>query len=435
MPTFTLGAKRSNCFIRRNSGRLTWKGTSTTNLHTQVGIVGAGPAGLFLSHLLHLQGIESIVIEARSRQYVEDRVRAGVLEQGTVDLMIETGVGERLKRDGLTHYGIELRFGGRDHRIDFRELAGGRGVTIYGQNHVTADLADARLAAGGRIFYEADGASVHDFGDAGLGPHPNALPKIRFRAGGESYDLSCDFIAGCDGFHGVCRRSVPESALTIYDRVYPFGWLGILAEAPPSNDELIYTYHERGFALLSMRSPTLSRLYVQCSPEEDIHEWPDDRIWQELHKRLAKSDGKWKLTEGPVLQKGVTGMRSFVTEPMQYGRLFLAGDAAHIVPPTGAKGLNLAVTDVQVLARGLAEFYHSGKREMLDRYSAICLRRVWKVQRFSWWMTSMLHRFDSENAFDRRRQLAELDYVTSSRAASQSLAENYVGLPMEWSTD
>jgi p-hydroxybenzoate 3-monooxygenase len=388
-----------------------------------------------LSHLLHLQGIESVVIESRSRQYVEDRVRAGVLEQGTVDLLVETGVGERLKREGLTHYGIELRFGGRDHRIDFKELAGGRGVTIYGQNHVAADLADARLAAGGRIFYEADGASVHDFDDAGLGPHPNQLPRIRFRSEGEPHEISCDFIAGCDGFHGVCRPSIPENALTIYDRVYPFGWLGILAEAPPSNDELIYTYNDRGFALLSMRSPTLSRLYVQCSPEEDINEWPDDRIWQELHKRLAKADGEWKLREGPVLQKGITGMRSFVVEPMQFGRLFLAGDSAHIVPPTGAKGLNLAVADVQVLARGLAEFYHSGKRELLDRYSAICLRRVWKVQRFSWWMTSMLHRFDSENAFDHRRQLAELDYVTSSRAASQSLAENYVGLPMEWSVD
>jgi p-hydroxybenzoate 3-monooxygenase len=403
------------------------------NLRTQVGIVGAGPAGLFLSHLLHLQGIESIIIEARSRQYVEDRVRAGVLEQNTADLMIETGVGERVKREGLTHYGIELRFNGRSHRINFKELAGGKAVTVYGQNLVTADLVDARLAAGGRIYYEAEGASVHDFGDTTLGPHPSLLPKIRFRCQSESHEIHCDFIAGCDGFHGVCRPSIPESALNIYERVYPFGWLGILAEAPPSNDELIYTYHERGFALLSMRSPTLSRLYIQCSPEEDINEWSDDRIWQELHKRLATADGKWKLTEGSVLQKGVTGMRSFVAEPMHYGRMFLAGDAAHIVPPTGAKGLNLAVTDVQVLSRGMAEFYHSGKRDLLDKYSAISLRRIWKVQRFSWWMTSMLHRFPDENAFDRRRQLAELDYVTSSRAASQSLAENYVGLPMEWS--
>jgi p-hydroxybenzoate 3-monooxygenase len=407
---------------------------SSTNIRTQVGIIGAGPAGLFLSHLLHLQGIESVVIEARSRQYVEDRVRAGVLEQNTADLMIETGIGERLKREGLVHYGIELRFHGRSHRINFQELAGGKGVTIYGQNLVTADLVDARLAAGGRLFYEAERATIHGFSDTTLGPHPSLLPTIRFRHAGEPHEIHCDFIAGCDGFHGVCRPSIPENALKIYERIYPFGWLGILAEAPPSNDELIYTYHERGFALLSMRSPTLSRLYVQCLPEEDINGWPDDRIWQELHKRLATADGKWKLTEGPVLQKGVTGMRSFVAEPMQYGRLFLAGDAAHIVPPTGAKGLNLAVTDVQVLSRALSDFYHSGNRDLLDKYSAICLRRVWKVQRFSWWMTSMLHRFPEENAFDRRRQLAELDYVTSSRAASQSLAENYVGLPMEWST-
>ncbi|HEX8712459.1 MAG TPA: 4-hydroxybenzoate 3-monooxygenase [Terracidiphilus sp.] len=406
---------------------------SRTNHRTQVGIIGAGPAGLVLSHLLHLQGIESIVIEARSRQYVEDRVRAGVLEQDTVDLLKQTGVGERVSHEGLTHYGIELRFHGRSHRIDFKDLTGGKAVTIYGQNHVVADLADARLAAGGRILYEAEGASIHDFSDATLGPHPSVLPKIRFRHQDEPHEIHCDFIAGCDGFHGVCRPSIPERALKIYDRVYPFGWLGILAEAPPSNEELIYTYHERGFALLSMRSPTLSRLYVQCSPEEDINEWPDDRIWQELHKRLATANGKWKLTEGPVLQKGVTGMRSFVAEPMQYGRLFLAGDAAHIVPPTGAKGLNLAVADVRVLARALAEFYHSARRDLLDKYSAVCLRRVWKVQRFSWWMTSMLHRFPDENAFDRRRQLAELDYVTSSRAAAQSLAENYVGLPMDWS--
>jgi p-hydroxybenzoate 3-monooxygenase len=388
---------------------------STTNLRTQVGI------------------IESVVLESRSRQYVEDRVRAGVLEQGTVDLLQETGVGERLQREGLTHYGVGLRFGGRDHRINFKELAGGRAVTVYGQNHVVADLADARLAAGGRIFYEAEDASIHDFSDATLGPHPSLLPKIRFHCEGEPREMHCDFIAGCDGYHGVCRPSIPESALTIYDRVYPFGWLGILAEAPPSNEEIVYTYHERGFALLSMRSPTLSRLYLQCSPDEDVNQWPDDRFWEELHRRATTANGEWKLTEGPVLQKGVTGMRSFVVEPMQYGRVFLAGDAAHIVPPTGAKGLNLAVSDVRVLARALAEFYHSGKRDLLDKYSVICLRRVWKVQRFSWWMTSMLHRFPDENAFDHRRQLAELDYVTSSHAASQSLAENYVGLPLEWS--
>jgi p-hydroxybenzoate 3-monooxygenase len=396
-------------------------------MRTQIGIVGAGPAGLVLSHLLHLQGIDSVVIETRSRQYVEERVRAGVLEQGTADLLADAGVGARLKREGLIHHGIELRFGGRGHRIDFQDLAAGRSVIIYPQNKVVADLFDARQAAGGQVFVEAEGVSVHDF-DSASG---TAKPKIRFRAAGESHELTCDFIAGCDGFHGVCRPSIPASALTIYDRVYPFGWLGILAEAPPSSDELIYAYHERGFALLSMRSPEISRLYVQCAPDENIENWSDQRIWQELHTRLGTADGKWKLTEGPILQKGVTGMRSFVVEPMQYGKLFLAGDAAHIVPPTGAKGMNLAVSDVRVLARALAEFYKSGKQNLLEDYSKTCLRRVWKVQRFSWWMTSMLHLFDTDNAFDQRRQLAELDYVTSSRAASQSLAENYVGLPLE----
>ncbi len=396
-------------------------------IRTQVGIVGAGPAGLLLSHMLHLQGIESVVVEARSRQYVEERVRAGLLEQGTADLMVETGVGARLKREGLVHHGIYLRFGGGTHHIDFNELAGGRSVIIYPQNKVVADLVDARLAAGGRIFYESEGVSVHDFSDGGREVHP----KIRFRAGGKAEEVVCDFIAGCDGFHGVCRPSIPEGALTVYDRIYPFGWLGILAEAPPSSDELIYAYHERGFALLSMRSPEISRLYVQCAPDEDIHEWPDERIWDELHKRLATTDGKWKLTEGRVLQKGVTGMRSFLVEPMQHGKLFLAGDAAHIVPPTGAKGLNLAAADVFVLSRALTEFYVSGRKDLIDNYSETCLRRVWKAQRFSWWMTSMLHLFNTDNAFDRRRQLAELDYVTSSRAASQTLAENYVGLPME----
>lgn len=404
-------------------------------MRTQVGIIGAGPSGLMLSHLLHLAGIDSIVVEARSRQYVEDRVRAGLLEQGTVDLMIETGVGERLRREGLTHHGIVLRFGGRSHRIDFRELAGGRSVTIYGQNRVTADLVDARLAASGQIIYEADDVSIHDFAETSLASRPQLPPKIRFRVNGASREIACDFLAGCDGFHGVCRPSIPDGGLTIYDRVYPFGWLGILAEAPPSNDELIYAYHDRGFALLSMRSPTLSRLYIQCHPDEDLAQWPDGRIWQELRTRLATADGKWKLVDGPIVQKGVTGMRSFVVEPMHYGRLFLAGDAAHIVPPTGAKGLNLAISDVQVLARAFGDLYKSGKMDLLANYSKICLRRVWKVQRFSWWMTSMLHRFESDNAFDRRRQFAELDYVASSRAASQTLAENYVGLPMDWSVD
>jgi p-hydroxybenzoate 3-monooxygenase len=391
------------------------------SLRTQVGIVGAGPAGLVLSHLLYLQGIDSVVVENRSRQYSEQRVRAGVLEQGTVDLLTEMGVGVRMKTEGLVHHGIELRFGGRGHRIDFQDLAGGKGITIYAQHEVLKDLNNARVATGGQVLFEVENVSVHDF--------DSSRPKIRYQKDGSACELTCDFIAGCDGFHGICRPSIPSGVLTEYVREYPFGWLGILADAPPSSPELVYTYHDRGFALLSMRTPHISRLYLQCKPDENIDSWSDERIWQELHIRLA-SDG-WKLTEGQVLQKGVTGMRSFVVEPMQHGNLFLAGDSAHIVPPTGAKGLNLAVADVQILARGLKHFYSTGSRDLLDNYSEVCLRRVWKVQRFSWWMTSMLHRFPDESPFDHRRQLAELDYVTSSRAAAQSLAENYVGLPME----
>jgi p-hydroxybenzoate 3-monooxygenase len=391
-------------------------------MRTQVGIVGAGPAGLVLSHLLHLEGIESVVLEARSREYCQERVRAGVLEQGTVDLLVEMGVGERMKREGLIHYGVNLRFGRRTHRIDFAELTGGRGITIYGQNEVIKDLTNARLSSGGVILFEVSDVNVRDF--------DSSQPRIRFRQNGHDRDLTCDFIAGCDGFHGVSRPSIPAGELTVYEKNYPFGWLGILAEAPPSSEELIYSHHERGFALLSMRSPQISRLYIQCDPEEDVNRWPDEKIWQELRTRLASDEG-WELIEGPVLQKGVTKMHSFVAEPMRYGRLFLAGDAAHIVPPTGAKGLNLAVADVRLLARALSEFYASGRTEQLDGYSNACLRRTWKVQRFSWWMTSMLHRFADDNAFDQRRQLAELDYVTSSRAASQSLAENYVGLPLD----
>ena len=389
---------------------------------TQVGIIGAGPAGLVLSQLLYLQGIESIVLENRSRHYVEERVRAGVLEQGTVDLLTDMGVGERMKREGLVHFGIELRFKGQGHRIDFHELTGGKGITIYAQAEVVKDLNNARLAAGGQLLFEVDNVSIRAI--------DTAKPQIRYRKDDADCEVHCDFIAGCDGFHGICRPSIPSGMLTEYERVYPFGWLGILAQVPPSCDELIYAYHDHGFALLSMRTPEISRLYLQCQPDEDISGWSDDKIWHELHTRLAASSG-WTLTEGLVLQKGVTGMRSFVVEPMQYGRLYLAGDSAHIVPPTGAKGLNLAVADVQILARGLEEYYSRGSRQMLDHYSEICLRRVWKVQRFSWWMTSMLHRFPDENPFDRRRQLAELDYVTSSQAAARTLAENYVGLPLD----
>jgi p-hydroxybenzoate 3-monooxygenase len=375
-----------------------------------------------LSHLLHRAGIESVVVENRTRQYVQERVRAGVLEQGTVDLMNETGVGERLRREGLIHRGLELRFAGRGHRIDLFGLTGGKAITIYGQNKVVEDLTDARLAAGGRIFFAAEDVSVH-----GL---DGAAPSVRFRADGEVVELRCDFIAGCDGFHGVCRPSVPAGVLTEFDRVYPFAWIGILAEVEPSSEELIYSRHERGFALHSMRSPELTRLYLQVARDEEIDNWPDERIWDELERRFETHDG-FKLKRGPIVQKGITPMHSFVVEPMQYGRLFLAGDAAHIVPPTGAKGLNLAIADVRVLARAFGDFYLAGSRAGLEGYSETCLRRVWKVQRFSWWMTSMLHRFEDENAFDHRRQLAELDYVTSSHAASQSLAENYVGLPMD----
>jgi len=345
-----------------------------------------------------------------------------VLEQGTADLLSEIGVGERMRAQGLKHGGIELQFSGGRHRIDFLELTGGKAVTVYAQHEVLKDLIEARLAAGGQIRFEVDDVSVHDF--------TTSIPKIRFRnKGGEQEELWCDFIAGCDGFHGVCRPSIPEGALQVYERIYPFGWLGILAEAPPSSHELIYSNHERGFALLSMRSPQISRLYLQVNPDEDLANWSDEVIWQELHKRLEVEG--WNLREGRVIQRGITGMRSFVVEPMQYGTLFLAGDSAHIVPPTGAKGLNLAAADVRVLARALSSFYSSGKTSLLDQYSEVCLRRVWKVQRFSWWMTSMLHRFESDNPFDQRRQLAELDYVTSSRAAAQSLAENYVGLPFD----
>jgi p-hydroxybenzoate 3-monooxygenase len=389
------------------------------SMRTQVGIVGAGPAGLVLAHLLQRQGIQSVVVEARSRQHCEQRVRAGVLEQGTVDLLMKMGLGERMKREGLIHDGVEIRFREQGHRIDFKALTG-RGIMIYAQQEVVKDLIAARLAAEGNIFFEAENVTIHDF--------DSTTPKIRFHHKGEPSEALCDFIAGCDGFHGVCRPSI-EKALTIHERIFPFAWLGILAAAPPSSEELIYCYHDRGFALHSMRTPEITRLYLQCAPDEGLDQWPDERIWEELQTRLTTRDGR-RLTEGPILQKGVTGMRSFVAEPMQYGRLYLAGDAAHIVPPTGAKGLNLAVADVRVLAAAFAEFYASGNPHLLDRYSETCLRRVWLVQRFSLWMTSMLHRVPGNDRFEEHRQLADLDYLTRSLAAAQSFAENYVGLPM-----
>jgi p-hydroxybenzoate 3-monooxygenase len=387
-------------------------------MRTQVGIVGAGPAGLMLSHLLHRSGIHSIVLERRSRAYVEQRVRAGVLEQWAADLLIETGVGERLQREAMRHDGIFLCFDGALHHVDFRKLVG-KGIAIYGQQEIVKDLIARRLADGTEILFEVEDVRLHGF--------DGAKPRISFRHQGAAKEIACDFIGGCDGSHGICRPSIPSDALTVYERDYPFAWLGILAEAPPPERELIYAFHARGFALCSMRSPTLSRLYLQCPPDEDLNEWPDARVWQELRARL---DGTRQLTEGKVLQKSITPMRSFVAEPMQYGRLFLAGDAAHIVPPTGAKGMNLALADVLILSRALNGFYASGRSDLLDAYSATCIRRVWRAQRFSLWMTQLLHRFTFDIDFDYRRQLAELDYVVNSRAASTALAENYVGLPL-----
>jgi p-hydroxybenzoate 3-monooxygenase len=390
-------------------------------MHAQVGIVGAGPAGLVLSHLLHRAGIESVIVEARSRAYCEGRIRAGVLEAGSVELLNATGLGARMTREGLVHNGIYLRFGGRSHHLDFSELTG-KQIMVYGQHEIVKDVIAARLAAGGTILFESSDVSIERF--------DTAQPSIRFRdANGEAQRLTCDFIAGCDGFHGICRPSVPAGELTFYDRLYPFAWLGILADAPPVCEELIYSNTERGFALFSQRSPSVQRYYLQCTPDEDINEWPDARIWHELQARLQGEDPP-ELIEGVITQKGVTAMRSFVTEPMQYGRLFLAGDAAHIVPPTGAKGMNLALADVVTLSAGVERYYRDGSMSALDGYSAHVLNRVWRAERFSWWMTSMLHRFDDQSPFDRKLQLSELEYITSSHAGAQSLAENYVGFAM-----
>jgi len=391
-------------------------------MRTQVGIVGAGPAGLLLSHLLHLRGIESVVLDNRSRAEIEATIRAGVLEQGTVDILNATGLGERMAREGFQHHGIELRFGGRGHRIDFPSLTGGKSVMVYAQHEVLKDLIKARLEAGGALHFEVRHVSVYDL--------DTSSPRIRFRSkDGALTELECDFIAGCDGTNGVCRPSISTESLTVYEKVYPFGWFGILCNAPPSSSELIYALHERGFALVSTRSPDIQRMYFQVDPGDKVENWSDDRIWAEFRLRLSTVDG-WTPKEGPIFSKVIVGMRSFVAEPMQYGRLYLAGDSAHVVPPTGAKGLNLAVADVRVLTDGFVQFYSSDKTELLARYSSVALRRVWKAERFSWWMTSMLHRFPGGDEFQYRMQLAELDYVTSSSAAATALAENYVGLPM-----
>lgn len=393
------------------------------NMRTQVGIIGAGPAGLLLSHLLAREGIDSVVIENRSRGQVESTIRAGVLEQGTVDLMNELGLGERMQREGAVHHGIELRFDGEGHRIPLTELTNGRSIMLYAQHEVVKDFIAARLQQEEPIFFNVSDVQLPDLA--------SQEPCIRFEHEHKQIELRCDYIAGCDGFHGVSRSAIPEAQQKVYSRTYPFGWLGILMQAPPSTHELIYAYSERGFALVSTRSPELQRLYIQCDPNDNIANWSDEMILDELQARLTTTD-HWQLHIGPITQKNIVAMRSFVITPMQYGRLFLAGDAAHIVPPTGAKGLNLAVADVRHLARALTASYKEHQSELLEAYTATCLRRVWRAEHFSWWMTSMLHRFPDDDTFQQQMQRAQLDYTVRSHAARASLAENYVGLPFDW---
>jgi p-hydroxybenzoate 3-monooxygenase len=392
------------------------------DMKTKVAIVGAGPAGLLLSHLLHLDGIDTIILESRSREAIEATIRAGVLEQSTVDLLQAIGCGERMQAEGILHHGFELRFAGRSHRIDLHGLSGGRAITVYAQHEVLKDLIALRLATGAQIHFEAKATAFEDVA--------SERPRVRFQTSkGAMHTIVCDFIAGCDGSYGASRAAVPEGSVrNDFFRVYPFGWFGILTKAPPSSDELIYANHERGFALISTRSASVQRMYFQCDPNDRIDNWSDDRIWSELQARVCL-DG-FRLKEGPIFQKGIIPLRSFVAEPMRHGRLFLAGDAAHSVPPTGAKGLNLAVADVFVLARALKAYYASNETGLIESYSDTALRRVWRAQHFSWWMTSMLHRFEDANAFDRKRQLAELDLIATQRAAAAMLAENYVGWPL-----
>jgi p-hydroxybenzoate 3-monooxygenase len=389
---------------------------------TQVAIIGAGPSGLLLGQLLHKAGIDAIIVEQRSGDYVLGRIRAGIIEQICQDLLDEAGVSERMHREGIVHHGIELCFGGQRHRIDLHGLTGGKAVMVYGQTEITRDLMEARSQAGLPTVYEAEDVSVHDF--------DSAQPKVRYKKDGVAHEISCDFIAGCDGFHGVCRASVPASAIETFERVYPFGWLGILADTPPVSDELIYSNHERGFALCSMRSKTRSRHYVQVPLTDKVEQWSDEAFWDELRRRLDP-EAAANLVTGPSIEKSIAPLRSFVAEPMRFGRLFLAGDAAHIVPPTGAKGLNLAAADVRYLSRAFVEFYADHTEAGINDYSRKALRRIWKAERFSWYMTSLLHKFPDNGNFGFKIQQAELDYMVGSTAASASLAENYVGLPLE----
>jgi p-hydroxybenzoate 3-monooxygenase len=387
---------------------------------TQVAIIGAGPSGLILSQLLYLNGIDNVVVERQSRDYVAGRIRAGVLEQGTVDLLLTAKVGERMLKERLVHDGLALGFAGRSVRVDLKDLTGST-VSVYGQTEVTKDLIDSRIAADARLLFDAADVSVEDF--------DRAHPVVRYQHGGQRHELQCDFIAGCDGSHGVCVKSVPQGALQTFERIYPFGWLGILADVPPASHELVYSNHARGFALCSMRSSTRSRYYVQCGLQDKLEAWPDARFWDELRLRLPEEIAQ-NVVPGPSIEKSIAPLRSFVVEPLRFGRLFLVGDAAHIVPPTGAKGLNLAAADVRVLYQALVEYYRTSATTLLDRYSETALRRAWKAVRFSWWFTSITHKF-SDDPFNHRLQLAELDYLSGSRAALTSLAENYVGLPFE----
>jgi p-hydroxybenzoate 3-monooxygenase len=390
-------------------------------MKTQVAIIGAGPSGLLLAQLLHLQGIDTVILEAKSPDYVLGRIRAGVLEQGTVDLLREARAGDRMNREGRVEEGVSLSFNGQLHRIDLKALTGGKTVMVYGQTEMTRDLMEARKANGGISIYEAENVQPHDF--------YTDKPRVTFVKDGETIELQCDYIAGCDGFHGISRKSVPQDAIRTFERVYPFGWLGILSRTPPVADELIYANHERGFALCSMRSPILSRYYVQCPLEDKVEDWSDERFWNELKSRVPQEVAS-ALVTGPSIEKSIAPLRSFVAEPMKFGRMFLVGDAAHIVPPTGAKGLNLAASDVYTLYHALRKTYHEGRVDLLDKYSELCLRRIWKAERFSWWMTSLLHKF-SDDPFSQRIQLAELEYYTNSVAGRTTIAENYVGLPYE----